>query len=103
MPYKHAGTIDAPAAAGAVAPLAADVLRRLRWRARRGLLENDLLIGRFLDRQGTALPADGAEALSRLLELSEADLLDVLLARRPLPHALDVPSVRELLIRLQAA
>ena len=77
-------------------------LRRLRWRARRGLLENDLLIGRFLDRHGEALMPAAAEALSRLLDLSEAELLDLLLRRSVLPPTLDAPAVRELLARLQS-
>jgi len=48
----------------------AEALRRLRWRARRGLLENDLLIGRFLDQHGDALKPADADALARLLDLS---------------------------------
>ena len=38
---------------------ALDVLqrRRLRWRARRGLLENDIVLTRFLDRHEAALGA----------------------------------------------
>ena len=42
-------------------------LRRLRWRARRGLLENDLLIGRFLDCHGRTLDAAQNRALLKLL------------------------------------
>ncbi|MFN3566305.1 MAG: succinate dehydrogenase assembly factor 2, partial [Burkholderiaceae bacterium] len=42
-------------------------LRRLRWRARRGLLENDILIGRFLDREAGRLDADDLRALDALL------------------------------------
>jgi antitoxin CptB len=80
--------------------VAAEALRRLRWRARRGLLENDLLIGRFLDRQGEALSAADAGALARLLDLSDPDLLDLLLARRPAAGDLDLPAVRDVLARL---
>jgi antitoxin CptB len=98
---------DREAAAGtggrlASGSLAPDALRRLRWRARRGLLENDLLVGRFLDRDGAALAADAAQALARLLELSEADLLDLLLNRSALPAALDEPAVHQMLARLQS-
>jgi len=85
------------------APLPADALRRLRWRARRGLLENDLLVGRFLERHGQALAADDADALSRLLDLPEADLLDLLLGRASLPSSMDGPAVRAMLARLQSA
>jgi antitoxin CptB len=82
--------------------IGAEALRRLRWRARRGLLENDLLIGRFLDRQGEALNQADAEALIRLLDLSEAELLDLLLGRRPPAGDLDGPTVRNLLTRLRS-
>ena len=47
------------------------------------------------------MPA-AAEALSRLLDLSEAELLDLLLRRSVLPPTLDAPAVRELLARLQS-
>jgi antitoxin CptB len=78
-----------------------EALRRLRWRARRGLLENDLLIGRFLERHGDGLEPAGAGALARLLDLSEADLLDLLLERRQLAGALDDPAVHDVLARLR--
>ncbi len=78
-------------------------LRRLRWRARRGLLENDLLIGRFLDRHGRTLDAAQNRALMKLLELPDNELLDLLLARiEPVPP-LDSPDVRALLARLRSA
>jgi antitoxin CptB len=82
--------------------IAAEALRRLRWRARRGLLENDLLIGRFLDRQGEAMNQADAEALARLLDLSEAELLDLLLGRWQLTGDLDVPTVQDVLTRLRS-
>ena len=78
-------------------------LRRLRWRARRGLLENDLLVGRFLDRHGTTLDAAQKQALLKLLELPDTELLDLLLGRtQPVPP-LDSPDVRGLLERMRAA
>ncbi|MGH8682052.1 MAG: succinate dehydrogenase assembly factor 2 [Burkholderiales bacterium] len=49
-------------------------LRRLRWRCRRGLLENDLLLARFVDRYGTRLDAAGRAALSALLALPDPEL-----------------------------
>jgi len=78
----------------------AEALRRLYWRARRGLLENDLLIGRFLERQADALGAADAELLARLLELSDSELLELLLGRRQPSGDLDIPAVRNLLARL---
>ena len=78
-------------------------LRRLRWRARRGLLENDLLLGRFLDRHGTTLDAAQNRALSKLLELPDTELLDLLLARTEPAPPLDSPELRALLVKLRAA
>jgi len=92
---------EAPAGAAAE-PEPVD-LRRLRWRARRGLLENDLLIGRFLDREGRTLDAAQKQALVKLLELPDTELLDLLLARiEPVPP-LDSDEVRDLLKRMRAA
>ncbi len=49
-------------------------LRRLRWRCRRGLLENDLVLARFVDRCGASLDAGGRAALDELLALPDPDL-----------------------------
>jgi antitoxin CptB len=75
-------------------------LRRLRWRARRGLLENDLLIGSFLERQANALNASDIDVLGRLLELPDPVLFELLLGRQRPVGALDVPAVRNMLARL---
>jgi antitoxin CptB len=77
--------------------------RRLRWRARRGLLENDLIIGRFLDRHEGELDEAQARALLRLLELPDNELLDLLLARREPDAALTSDADRALLSRLRMA
>jgi antitoxin CptB len=73
----------------------------LRWRARRGLLENDLLIGRFLDRQGAQLDAADADALARLLDLPDNELLDLLLGRWQAAGELEDPAVRDMLSRVR--
>ncbi len=57
-------------------------LSKLRWRCRRGLLENDLFIERFFSRYSTTLNEDQAQGLQVLMDLSDNDLLDLLLARR---------------------
>jgi antitoxin CptB len=56
-------------------------LGRLRWRCRRGLLENDLFVERFFERHGAALTEAQARGLEALMELPDNDLLDLLLAR----------------------
>ncbi len=59
-------------------------LSKLKWRCRRGLLENDLYIERFFERYADTLTVRQAGALSLLMDLSDHDLLDVHLARKPL-------------------
>ena len=76
-------------------------LNRLRWRCRRGLLENDLLIERYFDRHGSCITQRQAEGLGALMELPDNDLLDLLLARRELQGELDRPVVREVLAQMR--
>ena len=76
--------------------------RRLRWRARRGLLENDVILGRFLDRYEHSLDQAQVAALVRLLELPDNELLDLLLARCEPSAPLDNEEDRQLLARLRA-
>ncbi|MDP9045719.1 MAG: succinate dehydrogenase assembly factor 2 [Pseudomonadota bacterium] len=57
-------------------------LGKLRWRCRRGLLENDLFVERFFARHAATLDAAQARGLMILMDLSDNDLLDLLLARR---------------------
>jgi antitoxin CptB len=78
-------------------------LRRLRWRARRGLLENDLILERFLRREAHALDRRGAAALEGLLALGDNELLDLLLERAEPRPPLDTADVKALLARLRAA
>ena len=59
-------------------------LSKLRWRCRRGLLENDLFIARFFERFDKTLNVRQAEALGVLMDLSDNDLLDLFLARKAL-------------------
>jgi antitoxin CptB len=75
--------------------------RRLRWRARRGLLENDLIVSRFLDREGDRLDVTEVLALEALLDLPDNELLDLLLARKDPQGALDNNAVRSLLRRMR--
>ncbi|MDE2607852.1 MAG: succinate dehydrogenase assembly factor 2 [Burkholderiales bacterium] len=72
-------------------------LSKLRWRCRRGLLENDLFIERFFDRYAAGLTVRQAGALGELMDLADNDLLDLLLARREPAGELDRPDVNEVL------
>jgi antitoxin CptB len=78
-------------------------LSRLKWRCRRGLLENDLFIERFFRRHEETLTTTQAEALELLMALADNDLLDLLLARREPEGDLDRPHVCTVLAMLRAA
>ena len=78
-------------------------LSKLRWRCRRGLLENDLFVERFFQSTGAALTLRQAQALQALMDLSDPDLLDLLLARREPEGELDLPDVRAVLTQMRAA
>jgi antitoxin CptB len=56
-------------------------LARLRWRCRRGMLENDLILERFLDARGATLTAADVAALDLLLDYGDNDLWDILCGR----------------------
>ena len=97
-----------PPGPGDAAPAEADgpravALRRMRWHARRGLLENDLMLARFFDRHGTALDDAAVAALERLLALPDGELLDLALCRSQPEGALDAAPVRRVLEMLRAA
>jgi len=75
---------------------------RLRWRARRGLLENDLMLTKYLDTYEAALTDVDVSALTQLFELGDNELLDLLLARIEPMGALDRPAVRAVLANIRA-
>ncbi|HEY8048565.1 MAG TPA: succinate dehydrogenase assembly factor 2 [Ramlibacter sp.] len=83
-------------------PLDERSLSRLRWRCRRGLLENDLFIERFFERHAAALTVRQAAALSQLMELADNDLLDLLLQRKSPPGELDTRDITEVLGMLRS-
>lgn len=76
---------------------------RLRWRARRGLLENDLIVTRFLDAHETSLTDEEVDAFSCLMDLADNELMDLLLARKEPSGDADLPHVHALLARLRTA
>ena len=76
---------------------------RLRWRSRRGLLENDLILTRFLDAHEVDMTDAEVDAFTRLLDLSDNDLLDLLLGRTEPDEQLALPHVNALLVRLRQA
>ena len=83
------------------ATLAGTDLSRLRWRCRRGLLENDLLIERLFTRSTPVTEAE-ATGLYALMDLADNDLLDLFLGRRQPEAALDRPEVHQVLAAVRA-
>jgi antitoxin CptB len=76
-------------------------LSRLKWGCRRGLLENDLFIERFFQRHEHSLSVRQAQGLQYLMDMTDNDLLDLLLRRSELPALPDRPEVREVLDQLR--
>jgi antitoxin CptB len=83
-------------------PIGERELSRLRWRCRRGLLENDLFIERFFQRHAEHLTVRHADGLQLLMDLADNDLLDLLLCRREPEADLARPEVTEVLGMLRA-
>jgi antitoxin CptB len=72
-------------------------LSKLKWRCRRGLLENDLFIERFFSKHESQLTVRQAQGLNVLMDLSDNDLLDLLLVRKEPEGELVSPEVLEVL------
>jgi len=69
----------------------AEALRRLRWNCRRGLLENDLVLERFLDRYAGTLDDEALVRLNELLRLGDNELWDLITGRlEPQPRYADI-------------
>ncbi len=76
---------------------------RLRWRARRGLLENDIIMERFFTRYESQMTDDDVAAMTELLALSDNDLMDLLLARKEPEGELATAAVQNVLVKLRSA
>ena len=77
-------------------------LSKLKWRCRRGLLENDLFIERFFARHEASLTMRHAAALNELMDLADNDLLDLLLSRKEPEGDIKTSDVREVLEMLRS-
>ena len=71
-------------------------LNRLRWRCRRGMLENDLILARFLALRGEDINSEEVAALERLLRHSDEELWDLLSRRREPTDAALMPLLKAL-------
>lgn len=55
---------------------------RARWRCRRGMLELDIVLQRFMERHYRQLDETGLRQFERLLALPDNDLWDLICARK---------------------
>jgi antitoxin CptB len=69
---------------------------RLRWRCRRGMLENDLILTRFLDARGDGITEQEVAALDILLAMSDNELWDLLSGREEPADAAVAPLLEHL-------
>ncbi len=83
-------------------PLGERALSKLRWRCRRGLLENDLFIERFFNRYAPVMTVGQARGMYVLMDLSDNDLMDLFMKRKPLDADIESEEVREVLTLLMA-
>jgi antitoxin CptB len=60
-------------------------MNRLRWHCRRGRLENDLVLGKFLDTYGARLDGKRLSAFQTLLDYSDDDLWNLVSGRSQCP------------------
>jgi len=83
-------------------PLGERALSKLRWRCRRGLLENDLFIERFFNRYAPQMTVGQARGMYILMDLSDNDLMDLFMKRKPLGADIESEEVCEVLSLLMA-
>jgi antitoxin CptB len=57
-------------------------LERARWRCRRGLLELDILLGRFMDEHYATLGKNELRQFEMLLNLPDNDLWDMIMQKQ---------------------
>jgi antitoxin CptB len=74
-------------------------LKRIRWRCRRGMLENDIILSRFLDACADTLTEEDIANLDALLHMPDSDLWDLLAGRT----SAEDPALRAFVARVCAA
>ncbi|KQT08787.1 FAD assembly factor SdhE [Ramlibacter sp. Leaf400] len=83
-------------------PLDEHEVGKLRWRCRRGLLENDLFLERFFARHGAVLTPRQGQLLEELMQLADNDLMDLLMRRQEPAGELDRPEMKQLVELLRS-
>jgi antitoxin CptB len=62
-------------------------LQRMRWRCRRGLLELDIVLGRFVEHRYATLNEQQRVSFDELLDLGDNDLWDMVTGNKELTQA----------------
>jgi antitoxin CptB len=62
-------------------------LERVRWRSRRGLLELDIVLGRFIEKEYAQLDEAGQQAFEELLDMPDNPLWDMIAGRQQATHS----------------
>ena len=75
-------------------------LNRLRWNCRRGLLENDIVLERFLEHHLDVLDGRRLQAFNWLLAMDDNSLWDILSGREDLAVDTD-PAITEVVTLLR--
>jgi antitoxin CptB len=76
-------------------PMSTEEYSLLKWRARRGLLENDILLERFFIKHPSLSQVQGL-ALTHILNLTDRVLMDLLMNKTEIPAQLKVGGSLEL-------
>ena len=61
-------------------------LERVRWRCRRGLLELDIVLGRFIEQRYPLLDDAQCIVFDELLDLPDTELWDLITGKKELAH-----------------
>ena len=78
------------------------IKKKIIWRARRGLLENDIILKRFFSRYQKDLSEDEWLALEKLLDKTDNELLDIILDIEKLNENALSPETLSILSKLRS-
>ncbi len=62
-------------------------MQRVRWRCRRGLLELDIVLGRFIEQRYPSMDHEQRVVFDELLDMPDTELWDVITGKKEPAHA----------------
>ena len=78
------------------------IKKKIIWRARRGLLENDIILKRFFSKYQEDLSEAEWLALEKLLDETDNELLDIILGIKELNENALSPETLSILFKLRS-